>query len=642
MRRPGTGRLQIRQRLTLAFAIQLALVAGAACIALFGLGSVRQSFQNAIDRGLESQRLAGEVKGELAAARRAENDFLLRSQTSALEGGEDLVALHRLHVGRLRERIAGLERHDRAGGATYPPKRTTENVQAVKPYVNVYAEDFRAAVALIGQRTRRDEDLEGDFRLLVYEILGRLRGRASIETVSGTLIDLRRHERAALQRGRREGVADVRRLMATLHTQLAAIDPGRDQQTQRLAARYLETFTTMANLEAQVVKKIVDFRVAAVVIEPLVNDIAVVGQKEAAAEVAAAQRAAERTVILVGVGLLLALLVGLLLASVLSRRITAPITSLAKAAESIGAGDLTALADVHSGDEIETLATTFNSMTARVRGLVNSLEERVRERERAEELVRSLNAKLEERVRARTAQLEIANQELEAFSYSVSHDLRTPLRHIAGFVYLLNEQGKVDPEGRAHLDLIERAVQRMVSLTDALLAFSRFGRAAMHMSEVALDTLVEEARIELSSEAKDRHIVWQLNPLPRVNGDRVLLRQVMINLLSNALKFTATRPTAEIEIRADPLRAIGDETVIFVRDNGVGFNMAYVEKLFGVFKRLHPPGEFDGTGIGLANVERIVRRHGGRVWAESVLGAGATFFVALPHATPPRPGSPPS
>ena len=628
---PPRPRLRIRHRLTVAFGIQLALMAGAAAIGLFGLGSVRMSFHSAIDRGLEAQRLAGEVKNELAAVRRAENDFLLRAQAVGVAGTSDLAALHQLHLARLRERISELERHDGVAGVTYPPNRTTENVVALRPYVNVYAEDFRAVVELISQRGSYQDDLERRSREIVQQILWRLRGHRGVEAVAATLIEVRRREREALSRGQSESSGEVQRLVGTLLTEVGAIDPAGRGEAAQLAGRYLDTFTALFNLESRVAKRMIDFRVATGVIEPLVDDIASIGQQDAAAAVAAAQRASERTVILVGLALVLALLVGLLLASVLGRRITTPIIDLARTAEAVGAGDLTVLAEVKTGDELETFAATFNAMTTRVRSLVQSLEDRVRERERAEEQVRRLNAELEDRVRARTMQLEIANQELEAFSYSVSHDLRTPLRHIAGFVYLLEDKvNGLDAESRRHMSLIQAAVQRMVSLTDALLAFSRFGRAAMHMTEIALDALVDEARSELSNEARDRNIVWQIDPLPRVSGDRVLLRQVLINLLSNALKFTQTRPTAEIEIRVDREKSSGAETVIVVRDNGVGFNMAYVEKLFGVFKRLHAPGEFEGTGIGLANVDRIVRRHGGRVWAESVLGAGASFFLALP------------
>jgi len=170
----------------------------------------------------------------------------------------------------------------------------------------------------------------------------------------------------------------------------------------------------------------------------------------------------------------------------------------------------------------------------------------------------------------------------------------------------------------------------MWNLIDALLAFSRAGRAAIRRAPIDLKILVDEARVELAEEIRSRKIAWRLGPMPVVEGDRVLLQQVMTNLLSNAVKFSRQRETAEIEIRESPESAQANERVFLVRDNGVGFDIAYAKKLFGVFKRLHGPEEFDGSGIGLANVERIVRRHGGRIWAEAAVNAGATFYVALP------------
>jgi light-regulated signal transduction histidine kinase (bacteriophytochrome)/HAMP domain-containing protein len=368
-----------------------------------------------------------------------------------------------------------------------------------------------------------------------------------------------------------------------------------------------------------------------------VDDIAAVGQREAAAEVVVAQLASGRTVFLVVLTLVVALLAGLSLATVLGHQITAPLTELARAAHAIGAGDLSARATVQSRDELGMLAKTFNAMTTRVRELVGSLEERVRERQRAEAEVRRLNAELEERVRARTGELQTANEELEAFSYSVSHDLRTPLRHMSGFLYLLGQRPGITAVERGHMEVIQTAVKRMWSLIEALLAFSRAGRAALHRAPVDLRLLADEARKELGGELRTRNIEWRVGPLPVIEGDAVLLQQVITNLLSNAVKFTRLQAAAVIELSEAPEHARGAEAVVRVRDNGVGFDNAYAGRLFGVFKRLHGPEDFAGTGIGLAHVERIIRRHGGRVWAEGTVGQGATFYVALPAATPIKP-----
>jgi PAS domain S-box-containing protein len=229
------------------------------------------------------------------------------------------------------------------------------------------------------------------------------------------------------------------------------------------------------------------------------------------------------------------------------------------------------------------------------------------------------------------SELNALTQELEAFSYSVSHDLRAPLRHVTGFAAILDKSAgpALDDQGRRYLRTISEAATRMGRLIDDLLMFSRMGRAEMVLGRVDLAALVESVRREAAAEGNGRAIAWQVHPLPVVRADESTLRLVLVNLVSNAVKYTATRPAAEIEIGCT---STPDETVVFVRDNGVGFDMRYAHKLFGVFQRLHSTDDFEGTGIGLANVRRIVHRHGGRVWAEGAVDAGATFFFSLPNA----------
>ncbi len=250
---------------------------------------------------------------------------------------------------------------------------------------------------------------------------------------------------------------------------------------------------------------------------------------------------------------------------------------------------------------------------------------------RAEDELTHLHAELERRVEQRTAQLQAANRELESFSYSVSHDLRAPLRHITGFVGLLARELPPDLafSGRSHLKRINDAAARMGELIDDLLFFSRTSSAELRLAELDVAAAAQRALDELAPDLAGRNVRVTIAPLPKAPADRALLHQVWINLVSNAVKYTAPRDTAVIEIGSRP--GAGDEAVFFVRDNGVGFDPAHAHRLFGVFQRLHSRDEFEGTGIGLATVQRIVHRHGGRVWAEGSIGGGATFFFALPR-----------
>ena len=226
--------------------------------------------------------------------------------------------------------------------------------------------------------------------------------------------------------------------------------------------------------------------------------------------------------------------------------------------------------------------------------------------------------------------LELANKELEAFSYSVSHDLRAPLRHIDGYAALLRKavDQSLNEKAARYLQTISDSAKQMGQLIDDLLVFSRMGRQEMLHTLVSLDQLIKDVLHDLRLDLKERQISWTIGPLPEVPGDPAMLRQVFVNLIANAVKFTSTRPKAMIEVGVH--QRTSAEVVIFVRDNGVGFDMQYASKLFGVFQRLHRADEFEGTGIGLANVRRIVHRHGGRTWAEGVPDQGATFYVALP------------
>jgi PAS domain S-box-containing protein len=238
--------------------------------------------------------------------------------------------------------------------------------------------------------------------------------------------------------------------------------------------------------------------------------------------------------------------------------------------------------------------------------------------------------RLNQELGARTKELEAINKELEAFAYSVSHDLRAPLRHVLGYAELLqkNVSSSLDEKSQHYMTTILEAAKRMGNLIDDLLAFSRIGRAETRETMVSIEQLVREVLDELEQDTNGRDISWKIDALPDAYADRSMLKLALINLISNAIKFTRARARAEIEIGST--RGEPDGAIVFVRDNGVGFDMKYARKLFGVFQRLHTAEAFEGTGIGLATVQRIIHRHGGNVWAEGSVDNGATFFFSVP------------
>jgi signal transduction histidine kinase len=257
-----------------------------------------------------------------------------------------------------------------------------------------------------------------------------------------------------------------------------------------------------------------------------------------------------------------------------------------------------------------------------------ALQNEIRERMAAARKIESLN----EELLTQAAKIQNTNKELETFAYSVSHDLRAPLRHVDGYVNLLREKAAgLDADSERYTRKISDSAKQMGLLIDNLLAFSGMGRAAMQRESVDANSLVAQVREELSPDTRGRDIEWKIADLPRVFVDRTLFKQVWMNLIGNAIKYSRNRPKAVIIIDCteDP-----SEYEFSVRDNGAGFDMEYVGKLFGIFQRLHLKEEFEGTGIGLANVQRIITRHGGRVWAQGVVNAGATFYFTIPKTEP--------
>jgi signal transduction histidine kinase len=309
------------------------------------------------------------------------------------------------------------------------------------------------------------------------------------------------------------------------------------------------------------------------------------------------------------------------LAEVLQRRISAPILALALTAKIVSESkDYTVRALVYTRDELGLLAEAFNAMLSQIQ-----------DRDMA---LLKMNEELEQRVQERTAELRAANRELEAFSYSVSHDLRAPLRAITGFSRILLEDyaPQLPDEAQRYLKIVDNGGQHMGQLIDDLLAFSRLGRMELRKQPVATADLVRQVLEDLQAGPSGRQVEITLGDLLPCRAEPSLLKQVFANLLQNALKYSRQRDVAHIEVGC---WEHDGEQVYFVKDNGVGFDMQYVNKLFGVFQRLHRAEEYEGTGVGLAIVQRIIHRHGGRIWAEAAIDQGATFYFTL-EGGPPR------
>ncbi|OGS23627.1 MAG: hypothetical protein A2297_08335 [Elusimicrobia bacterium RIFOXYB2_FULL_48_7] len=312
--------------------------------------------------------------------------------------------------------------------------------------------------------------------------------------------------------------------------------------------------------------------------------------------------------------ILIVIFLSALMAVSIAQSVSGPIKKLTEGAQIIGSGNLDYKVGTNLNDEIGQLSRSFDKMTGDLKNITASRNE--------------LNIEIAERKKVEEALIAV-NKELEAFTYSVSHDLRSPLRAIDGFARILMEEynHKLDAEGKRQFEIISRNIKRMGELIDDLLELSRLGRKELACSSINMKEALDSVMEELKASLGERKVEFLVKEIPDAPADRVLIKQVFINLLTNALKFTAIKKNVIIEIGGNPEPG---RNVYYVKDNGVGFDMQYANKLFGIFQRLHGQEEFEGTGIGLAIVKRIITRHGGEVWAEGKVNEGATFYFSLP------------
>ena len=433
----------------------------------------------------------------------------------------------------------------------------------------------------------------------------------------------------------RENENDCRKILSKLNSEPSILLAALYARHGKMLARYPESADVRSFPATPVAKEYVIEHGAVKIFVPVRQDDRMVGALYLKWDLSPAYRRFRWDAGVLALMLIGSLGVARAISAVLQRRVSGPILELADTARAVSVNrDYSVRAKKQGNDELGLLTDAFNQMLARI----HTQDEALRKNEEqlrcalqsagaAAEEVQALNAELEDRVARRTAELAAANQELEAFAYSVSHDLRAPLRHIDAYARILeDETGKNPADARQYASRIRLGVQNMGRLVDDLLKLSRIGRVELRPAAVRLNTLVEEVLAELKPEQANRDIEWRIAELPSATVDPGLIKQVFANLISNAIKFTRPRARAVIEIGTE---LVDGATAVFIRDNGVGFNMKGAHKLFGVFQRLHRLEDFEGSGVGLHTVQRIVRLHGGTIRVNAELDKGATFHFTL-------------
>jgi len=653
------SRSNIRTKLAFSFGLLVLLTLVVAFSGLVGLSRVQDSFQSAIEHGLELERLVAEMRTELQEARRAEANFLLNVEPEGFQAAsKQYVTLNQQHMARIREIIAKLELAKQPTNSTETGQRITDNLIALKPYINVYSETFLEAVELIGQRQNEGVGLMVQLDSAAQAIESQLYGRAGLEFLAGVMLQLRQSEREYMLRGETAALERVHDLGSLLKRTIAVSRHLNETEKEGLLKsirNYVTTFGQLEVLQGQIAEKMQGFRLAATIVEPLAADIAFTGQRDAANEISAAQRAGRRTALIVLVSVVVATLTGLGLAYLLGGQITLPLRNLARTAEAIGAGDLTARAEVVSRDEIGTLATTYNTMTDRIQNLVSSLEQRVLEREQAEEALKHHRDNLEELVADRTAELmvakdraEVANRAKNAFLANMSHELRTPLNSILGYAQILRRDKTLNDRQRGGLSTIQQSGEHLLTLINDILDLSKIeaGKMELYPSPINLPAFLQMIADIIRIKAEEKSLLFVYEPSPdsplAVEADGKRLRQVLLNLLGNAVKFT-DRGQVRLRVLSKPVSKTEVRLRFEVIDTGVGINEDQLGALFQPFEQVGDNHyRIGGTGLGLAISRQLVRLMGGDILVETQPGEGSRFWFELSvHTGVEAPPAPP-
>ena len=600
-----------------------------------GAGNIKNAFQTAVDRGVTIERLANEIETQLLKARAHEKDFLLQWQADGFQSTYDRhIVPNKAEMELLRQAATDLATLI-GDGPTENDQRIADDLAALTPQIDVYQDELRKTVSAIQQRGFNNTGLEGQLGQAIQGVEGYLTNHPGLETLSITLLQIRQSEKDYLLSGGQQDAKNVHDLSGQLIEKIIDADLSASDKSAMIVLMkdYLKAFDQLTVVDAEIVKSSELSRGAADVFEPLVTDIASVGQQEAADQLAGAQQASNQTFVATSLLLALGLLVGFIMAYTFARQIITPVQRLAQTAKRIEAGDLSAQAQAESEDEIGALAVTFNSMTTRLRETLEGLEQRVIERTRELEKARDV--------------AESATRAKSLFLANMSHELRTPLSVMIGHSELLQESAQEQGYQQMipKLQRIRTAGNHLLTLISNLLDMSKIeaGKMEFFLETFDIPTLITDVAVMLQPIMNKKSNILELDCAPDLGSmhtDLTKVRQMLFNLLDNAAKFTDNgiiRLTATRE--NDPQGGSQAAWINFsISDTGLGLTAEQIQGLFHEFTQADSSitRQYGGTGLGLALSRHYCRMMGGQITVDSAgLGKGSTFTIRLPLTVDP-------